>query len=65
MPNWKDEYLGSLKGAELNNPVNMELVQTCNSPSLSSPSHSEADAANSQAPKWPTESLPSRQSAPR
>jgi len=29
MPNWRDEYAGSLKDVELSNPVNMELVQTC------------------------------------
>ncbi|KAM0561563.1 hypothetical protein ACHAPJ_003447 [Fusarium lateritium] len=29
MPNWRDQYLSSIKDAELNNPVNMELVQTC------------------------------------
>ncbi|KAK2592559.1 autophagy protein 16, interacts with Atg12p-Atg5p [Conoideocrella luteorostrata] len=29
MPNWREEYLTSLKDAELQNPVNMELVQTC------------------------------------
>ncbi|KAM5353848.1 hypothetical protein ACJ41O_000498 [Fusarium nematophilum] len=29
MPNWRDQYLSSLKDAELSNPVNMELVQTC------------------------------------
>ncbi|KAM0352446.1 hypothetical protein ACHAPU_002113 [Fusarium lateritium] len=29
MPNWRDEYLSSIKDAELNNPVNMELVQSC------------------------------------
>ncbi|OAA38355.1 Autophagy-related protein 16 [Metarhizium rileyi] len=29
MPNWKDEYLSSLRDAELQNPVNMELIQTC------------------------------------
>lgn len=29
MANWKEEYMVSLKGAEMNNPVNMELVQTC------------------------------------
>ncbi|KID87414.1 Autophagy-related protein 16 [Metarhizium guizhouense ARSEF 977] len=29
MPNWRDEYLSSLKDAKLQNPVNMELVQTC------------------------------------
>ncbi|KAJ3524396.1 hypothetical protein NM208_g12070 [Fusarium decemcellulare] len=29
MPNWRDQYLSSIKDAELSNPVNMELVQTC------------------------------------
>ncbi|KAF4506340.1 hypothetical protein G6O67_006436 [Ophiocordyceps sinensis] len=29
MPDWRDEYLSSIKDAELNNPVNMELVQAC------------------------------------
>ncbi|PTB38355.1 hypothetical protein M441DRAFT_146619 [Trichoderma asperellum CBS 433.97] len=29
MPNWRDEYLSSLRESELNNPVNMELVQAC------------------------------------
>ncbi|KAF5000720.1 hypothetical protein FGRMN_1561 [Fusarium graminum] len=29
MPNWREEYLSSIKDAELNNPVNMELVQSC------------------------------------
>lgn len=29
MPNWRDQYLSGIKDAELNNPVNMELVQTC------------------------------------
>ncbi|KAM4062166.1 autophagy protein 16 (ATG16) domain-containing protein [Hirsutella rhossiliensis] len=29
MPDWRDEYLASLKDVELNNPVNMELVQAC------------------------------------
>ncbi|KAF5663995.1 Autophagy 16 [Fusarium denticulatum] len=29
MPNWRDQYLSSIKDAELNNPVNMELVQAC------------------------------------
>ncbi|KAJ3476693.1 hypothetical protein NLG97_g9041 [Lecanicillium saksenae] len=29
MPSWREEYLTSLKGSEMNNPVNMELVQTC------------------------------------
>lgn len=34
MPNWRDEYLSSLKDAELSNPVNMELVQTCGLPHI-------------------------------
>ncbi|KAH7140662.1 autophagy-related protein 16 [Dactylonectria macrodidyma] len=29
MPNWRDQYLSSLKDAELSHPVNMDLVQTC------------------------------------
>ncbi|KAM0488851.1 hypothetical protein ACHAP7_000898 [Fusarium lateritium] len=29
MPNWRDEYLSSIKDVELNNPVNMELIQSC------------------------------------
>ncbi|EWY91612.1 hypothetical protein FOYG_08666 [Fusarium oxysporum NRRL 32931] len=29
MPNWRDQYLSSIKDAELSNPVNMELVQAC------------------------------------
>ncbi|EHK17628.1 uncharacterized protein TRIVIDRAFT_76043 [Trichoderma virens Gv29-8] len=29
MPNWRDEYLSSLRESELNTPVNMELVQAC------------------------------------
>ncbi|KPM34716.1 hypothetical protein AK830_g11857 [Neonectria ditissima] len=29
MPNWREQYLSSLKDAELSNPVNMDLVQTC------------------------------------
>ncbi|KAG6039855.1 hypothetical protein E4U41_001965 [Claviceps citrina] len=29
MPNWREEYLTSLRDAELQNPVNQELVQTC------------------------------------
>ncbi|KAF7545546.1 hypothetical protein G7046_g9537 [Stylonectria norvegica] len=29
MSNWREHYLSSLKDAELSNPVNMELVQTC------------------------------------
>ncbi|KAF4980470.1 hypothetical protein FZEAL_3515 [Fusarium zealandicum] len=29
MPSWRDQYLSSIKDAELSNPVNMELVQTC------------------------------------
>ncbi|KAH7192664.1 autophagy-related protein 16 [Fusarium flagelliforme] len=29
MPNWRDQYLSGIKDAELNTPVNMELVQTC------------------------------------
>ncbi|KAM0300403.1 hypothetical protein ACHAPM_006716 [Fusarium culmorum] len=29
MPNWRDQYLSGIKDAELNNPVNMELIQTC------------------------------------
>ncbi|KAK4070285.1 hypothetical protein Trihar35433_4752 [Trichoderma harzianum] len=29
MPNWRDEYLSSLRESELNSPVNMELVQAC------------------------------------
>ncbi|KAF5614346.1 Autophagy 16 [Fusarium subglutinans] len=29
MPNWRDQYLLSIKDAELSNPVNMELVQAC------------------------------------
>ncbi|KAH7262596.1 autophagy-related protein 16 [Fusarium tricinctum] len=29
MPSWRDEYLSSIKDVELNNPVNMELVQSC------------------------------------
>lgn len=29
MANWREEYLTSLKGSEMNHPVNMELVQTC------------------------------------
>lgn len=28
-PNWRDQYLSGIKDAELNNPVNMELIQTC------------------------------------
>ncbi|KAH7308156.1 autophagy-related protein 16 [Stachybotrys elegans] len=28
-PNWKEEYLSSFKDAELRNPVNLELIQTC------------------------------------
>ncbi|OAQ99570.1 hypothetical protein LLEC1_03383 [Akanthomyces lecanii] len=27
MPNWREEYLTSLRGSEMNHPVNMELVQ--------------------------------------
>jgi hypothetical protein len=34
MPNWRDEYLSSLRESELNNPVNMELVQACLFPPL-------------------------------
>jgi hypothetical protein len=26
---WREEYAASLKDVELNNPVNMDLVQTC------------------------------------
>ncbi|PNY28755.1 Autophagy protein 16 [Tolypocladium capitatum] len=33
MPNWREEYVSSLKDVELKNPVNMELVQACSSPS--------------------------------
>ncbi|KJZ74754.1 Autophagy protein 16 [Hirsutella minnesotensis 3608] len=29
MPNWRDEYLASIKDVELQNPVNMELVDAC------------------------------------
>ncbi|KAL9568675.1 hypothetical protein ACKAV7_007261 [Fusarium commune] len=29
MPNWRDQYLSSIKDAELRNPVNMELVHAC------------------------------------
>ncbi|QGI82215.1 hypothetical protein CEK25_008944 [Fusarium fujikuroi] len=29
MPNWRDQYLSSIKDVELSNPVNMELVQAC------------------------------------
>ncbi|KFA52902.1 hypothetical protein S40293_00889 [Stachybotrys chartarum IBT 40293] len=29
MPNWRDEYLSSFKDAELQNPVNLDLVQIC------------------------------------
>ena len=29
MPNWREEYLSSLRESELSNPVNMELVQAC------------------------------------
>jgi hypothetical protein len=29
MPSWRDEYLSSIKDAELKNPVNLELVQAC------------------------------------
>lgn len=29
MAGWREEYLSSLKEAELRIPVNMELVQTC------------------------------------
>lgn len=29
MPNWREEYLISLRDSEMNTPVNMELVQTC------------------------------------
>ncbi|KND89061.1 Autophagy protein 16 [Tolypocladium ophioglossoides CBS 100239] len=29
MPNWREEYVSSLKDVELKNPVNMELVQAC------------------------------------
>ncbi|KAI1056623.1 hypothetical protein LB507_002528 [Fusarium sp. FIESC RH6] len=29
MPSWRDQYLSGIKDAELNTPVNMELVQTC------------------------------------
>lgn len=32
MRDWRDEYLSSIKDAELNNPVNMELVQACPDP---------------------------------
>lgn len=28
-PSWRDEYVLSLKDVERNNPVNMELIQTC------------------------------------
>ena len=29
MPDWRDEYLASLREAEQNNPVNHELIQAC------------------------------------
>ncbi|KAJ6441583.1 Glutathione S-transferase [Purpureocillium lavendulum] len=29
MPNWREEYLSSLRDVEIKNPVNMELVQAC------------------------------------
>ncbi|KAG5981074.1 autophagy protein 16, interacts with Atg12p-Atg5p [Claviceps digitariae] len=29
MPGWRDEYLTSIKDAELQSPVNQELIQTC------------------------------------
>ncbi|KAI1421693.1 autophagy-related protein 16 [Xylaria sp. FL1777] len=29
MPHWRDDYLASLQEAELNNPVNKELVEAC------------------------------------
>ncbi|KAF5634840.1 Autophagy 16 [Fusarium sp. NRRL 52700] len=29
MPNWRDQYLSSIKDADLSNPINMELVQAC------------------------------------
>lgn len=32
MSKWKEEYAISLQDVELNNPVNMELVQTCTHP---------------------------------
>ena len=42
MPNWKDEYLGSLKDVELRNPVNMELVQACQYHPPLTPPHYES-----------------------
>lgn len=29
LTDWREEYAASLEDVEINNPVNMELVQTC------------------------------------
>ncbi|KAF1739259.1 Autophagy protein 16 [Beauveria bassiana] len=50
MSNWREEYLVSLKESEINNPVNMELVQTYRISAL------EAERASLQARKLPSSS---------
>lgn len=47
MPDWRDEYLASLREAEQNNPVNHELIQACKKQPLSpDPLHLQAMSAN-------------------
>ncbi|KAH8720224.1 Autophagy-related protein 16 [Beauveria bassiana] len=55
MSNWREEYLVSLKESEINNPVNMELVQTC-SQMADRISALEAERASLQARKLPSSS---------
>ncbi|KAM3511349.1 hypothetical protein MY11210_005022 [Beauveria gryllotalpidicola] len=55
MPNWREEYLVSLKESEMNNPVNMELVQTC-SQMADRISALEAERASLQARPLPSSS---------
>ncbi|KAM3495409.1 hypothetical protein MY3957_001220 [Beauveria namnaoensis] len=72
MSNWREEYLVSLKESEINNPVNMELVQTC-SQMADRISALEAERASLQARVLPSSSssssitgkLPPDAAAPR
>ncbi|KAM3464298.1 hypothetical protein MY5147_008401 [Beauveria neobassiana] len=61
MSNWREEYLVSLKESEINNPVNMELVQTC-SQMADRISALEAERASLQARVLPSSSSSSSSS---
>lgn len=57
MPIWRDEYLANIKDAELQIPVNMELVQACMLPHLPLQPEQVTILTIRQAHRWPIASL--------